>query len=65
MFVIQAPKGDFHGSQELDGRPMGEDAAALPGQGERSRPHWREWLTVSGGGIVDRPDGQSVAGFAA
>ena len=31
FFVIQAPKGDFHGSQELDGCPMGEDSAALPG----------------------------------
>ena len=41
MFVIQAPKGAFHGSQEFDGRPMGEDAAALPWQGERSRPHRR------------------------
>src|SRR3954467_5099831 len=41
--VIQAPQGVWHGPLCSDGRSMGEDGAALPGQARRSGPDRDGW----------------------
>src|SRR4051795_5386289 len=59
--VIQALQGVWHGPLCSDGRSMGEDGAALPGQARRSGPDRDGWAAVSGGGAVDCPHEQPLA----
>src|SRR4051794_18956881 len=59
--VIQAPQGVWHGPLCSDGRPVGEDGAALPGQARRSGPNRDGWAAVSGGSSVDCPHEQPLA----
>src|SRR3954471_15835976 len=44
--VIQTLQGVWHGPLCSDGRPMGENGAALPGQADRSGPDRNGWAVV-------------------
>ena len=57
LVVIQAVDGPIR----FDGRPMGEDGAALSWQAGRSGPQWHRQSTVCRGGTVDRSNRQPLA----